>query len=74
MQQAIEDYSVTLGTHHRVICNYSMEVCYLITASYAYFTEVNRLYYTHLFSRCVSTAEYDRRVLDLIKTFFLTSK
>ncbi len=108
MQQAIEDYSVTLGTHHRVICNYPMEadysftlgthhlvICnypmeadysftlgthhhvecnypmeaehYLITTSYGYFTEVNRLYYIHMGSFCVSTAaEYDRRILHLI--------
>ncbi len=40
MQQAIEDYSFTLGTHHRVICNYPMEaVSYLITTSYGYLTE-----------------------------------
>ncbi len=40
MQQAIEDYSVTLGTHHRIKCNYPIEaVWYLINTSYGYFAE-----------------------------------
>ncbi len=65
------DYSVTLGAHHRVICNYPMEsVCFLISTSCGYYTEENRFYYTHMGSHCVSTAEYEKRVLDQIKMFF----